>query len=323
MKRIILALWLAIAPAWADGVAVPGIPSIGQVGSAVSYPPSSGGGGYTGPGDAVSGAVAWWGLRCYNNAYSGPVADITDASTGNTTGTRLQCLSGTLVSLSSGSACTFVTGNACSPLATTCATSCNIEELYDQSGANSCSAAPCNLIQATNSKRPALTQSCLGGRPCMTFTGSSSQELPISGLANPLFSQPYVISSVAERTGSPFVNQVIIANAASPFYAMEWDFTANHIAISSPNLVTTTATDSAFHAFQGLFNSTTSSIMVDGTNTTGLNPGTNPINTLITMGGSNFLTGQIAEVGIWNSALNSTQLNALNSNQHGPSGYSF
>jgi hypothetical protein len=32
------------ASAFADGVAVPGIPQIGQVGSAVSYPPSSGGG---------------------------------------------------------------------------------------------------------------------------------------------------------------------------------------------------------------------------------------------------------------------------------------
>lgn len=37
----VLALFLAVSPAIADGVAVPGVPSVGQVGSAVSYPPAN------------------------------------------------------------------------------------------------------------------------------------------------------------------------------------------------------------------------------------------------------------------------------------------
>ncbi|MDE1902158.1 MAG: hypothetical protein KGI37_11065 [Alphaproteobacteria bacterium] len=41
----ILSLWLAIAPALADGVAVPGVPHAGQIGAEFSYPPVSGGGG--------------------------------------------------------------------------------------------------------------------------------------------------------------------------------------------------------------------------------------------------------------------------------------
>src|SRR5580692_3898876 len=31
----------------------------------------SSGGSYVGAGDTISGALAWWGLRCYSNAYSG------------------------------------------------------------------------------------------------------------------------------------------------------------------------------------------------------------------------------------------------------------
>ena len=42
---------------------------------------ASGGGGYVGPLDAVSGAVAYWGLRCSTTAYAGNVADIWDSAT--------------------------------------------------------------------------------------------------------------------------------------------------------------------------------------------------------------------------------------------------
>ena len=37
---------------------------------------------YVGPGDIVSGALAWWGLRAYSAAYAnsnGPIMDITDS----------------------------------------------------------------------------------------------------------------------------------------------------------------------------------------------------------------------------------------------------
>lgn len=41
MKHLvfILSLWLAIIPAWADGVAIPGVPHAGQIGAEFSYPP--------------------------------------------------------------------------------------------------------------------------------------------------------------------------------------------------------------------------------------------------------------------------------------------
>jgi hypothetical protein len=40
----ILAAWIAIVPALADGVSVPGVPQIGQVGAAYNYPPTVSGG---------------------------------------------------------------------------------------------------------------------------------------------------------------------------------------------------------------------------------------------------------------------------------------
>src|SRR5437879_10288669 len=126
LHAALFAILLAVQPAVSGSMMLLGV---GGSGAAAAY---------SGPGDVVSGAFAWWGMLCYSNAYSGNVADITDAATGNTTGTRLQCSFGIVSALVSGSACTFVTGNACSSLATTCATACNVVTLYDQSGNTNC-----------------------------------------------------------------------------------------------------------------------------------------------------------------------------------------
>jgi hypothetical protein len=274
------------------------------------------GGGYTGPGDVVSGAYAWWGLRCYNNAYSGLVADITDASSGNTTGTRLQCSSGTVSAVVSGSACTFVTGNACSSLATTCASSCNVVTLYDQSGASNCT-GPCNMAQASNGARPTVMVSCLNSHPCMVFNGTSH----LLQTPNPASSQiqPYTMSGVAERTGNTSVFADIIgANTNAVqflFNSGANQFTLYAGSVASP----VTANDSAYHAIQGVYNGSSSIIYVDGTQTTGLSAGASALgNTapIILGAGNNYLTGNIAEAGIWPIGLNTTQQSNMNSNQH-------
>ena len=43
LRLVLVFLWLALSPAVGDGVAIPGIPQIGQVSSAIQYPPVSGG----------------------------------------------------------------------------------------------------------------------------------------------------------------------------------------------------------------------------------------------------------------------------------------
>src|SRR6185312_1795341 len=75
--------------------------------------------GYQGPGDVVSGALAWWGLRCYSAAYTGKVAEIWDASTGTTSNTTMSCATGGVITFSTSTGCT-AGGATCQPLATTC-----------------------------------------------------------------------------------------------------------------------------------------------------------------------------------------------------------
>ena len=218
--------------------------------------------GYTGPGDIVSGAVAWWGLRCYNAAYSGNVADITDSSTGSTTGTRLQCSAGTVSALVSGSACTFVTGNACSTLAVTCAVACNVEELYDQSGANSCTGSiPCSITISTNANRPTYVTSCSGltSRPCMTFSGTQGG------------SSPNLISTVGQPGTISEVHDVSGTTVGGLVFTSECILLRSNIAQDLGNYCGATEThlavpDGVWHTAQGVFNDpgSASLIYIDG-----------------------------------------------------------
>jgi hypothetical protein len=98
---------------------------------------TGGGGAYTGPGNIVSGASAWWGLRAYNTAYAtalGNIANIVDTATGAATCTIKANASGDadLTTAGAGGA-----GNNCLLGATTfCTTThaagCSVTLLYDQ-----------------------------------------------------------------------------------------------------------------------------------------------------------------------------------------------
>lgn len=110
--------------------------------------------GYNGPGDIIPGATAFWGLRCYTNAYTGNVADIWDAATGNTTETILKCSRGGAITAT------------INPLATTCAGGCGIAKLYDQTGNG--------YDMADDGSRFTLMQSCLNtSLPCAHTSGTA------------------------------------------------------------------------------------------------------------------------------------------------------
>jgi hypothetical protein len=189
--RKLLTVWIVLAAI--VGASVTSLAQVGQAPSPAQLRPAPAGGGFAGPGNlTLSGTlVKYWGWRCVTAAYSGPAIDLVDTATGNTTGTRLMCVSGTLTALVSGSACAFVTGNACSALATTCATSCSVVTKYEQIGTADCGGATvCNLTQATNSLRPTRTTSGPGGNQCEAYfkwctavrVVSSPKELPVSAL---------------------------------------------------------------------------------------------------------------------------------------------
>jgi hypothetical protein len=259
---------------------------------------ASSGASYTGPGDIITSNVfGWWGLRCYDNAYSGNVADIWDGATGNTTETLLTCSSGGTINQTVNS------------LATTCAVSCKVKTLYDQSGAGKCSGA-CNMSEATNSQRPALTLNCLNSTlPCMTYCSTCQLYSNVIGSTT---SQPYSMSSVY-KSSSGSGSTILQAGYAAE--ATDGNTGAQLYAGISVNV---TVTGSVYHAFQALFNGASSSAYVDGSSTTGLNAGTNSLGYSAPIGTgqfSNSITGTFAEYGIW-SVDESANFAALNTNQH-------
>jgi hypothetical protein len=95
-------------------------------------------GGYTGPGDIVSGATAWWGIRAYKTAGLGTkVANICN-STG---GTDVGC-----ADFNSNATTGIIESKTVSGI--TCpGANCTVKILYDQSGALSCSSAACDASQ--------------------------------------------------------------------------------------------------------------------------------------------------------------------------------
>ena len=152
---------------------------------------------YQGPGDLFSSWVYWHSVNsCFTLAYSGNVADITDASTGNTTGTRMVCNNGIASALVSSSACTFVTGNACSALATTCAVSCNLREAYDQTGNVQ------HMPQTANANRPAVvTTGCGSMGWCVQCVAASTQYLTKTS-GTPTIAVPFNLSAAINPTSA-------------------------------------------------------------------------------------------------------------------------
>lgn len=213
--------------------------------------------GYQGPGDIVSGATAWWGLRGYNAAYVGNAANIC-------TPLDAVCLDVTIVA---GALNTTTLGTlACNNLTTIC----TIKTLYDQSGTNSCGGSPCNLAQATIASRPTyVAPGAANGCPtttlsCMSFV-SGVASLTNAGFGS--ISQPFSISLLFNRTANQaqYQNYFVGSDASHGIFG---ENVANSIFMSvGVSLATATAADAVFHAGQFVFdNSGGSHVYLDGVN---------------------------------------------------------
>lgn len=302
--RYILAGALCLAP---TGVALPYWQSRTQVSASVT--PA-----YTGPGDVVSGASAFWGLRGYNAAFSGAVANVCDTATGLVCG-DITWAAGTLtLPLIGGVACNNITNI------------CQVATLYDQSGALACSGAACNLTQGTASRRPTLiVPGVSNGCPtdaayCMAHVRANAQCLiKASGLTA---STPVSGSFVAIRTGNTASTQNVITATVVTMWT-GFSNAANTIATFNGTLQTkASVNDSAWHAVQTVWSNSVGTLSADGS-TTAANNGANSL----AGGALNFgasagtcatalaLDGKSVEGGIWPSDITSL-IAALNSNQH-------
>jgi hypothetical protein len=259
--------------------------------------------GYTGPGDIVSGATAWWGLRGYNAAYctgSNPAMDVVDAATGLIT-TTINILSN---------------GDLDNATLSGLGYAVKVKKLYDQTGNGHHLDTVNNLASS-----PSVTLNALGSLSVVTFDGSASQRIQASS-AFPSQAQPFTVSLLAARTSHFTTYGTFVAcNSTDP--EIQVDNTTNTWRINAGGTaLTTTVSDSSYHALQFVFNGASSILYLDGTQTTGLSPGTHgytadsggPIWGRDSFG--NYIYGNIGENGWWPAAFTTPQQSSMDSNQH-------
>lgn len=309
MKRLalLLALWFAYVPGLHAGT----LPLLGAGLGAPAVVAS-----FQGPGDIVSGALIWGSCARVFNASLATTAtslcDLKDATTGTVSVCTLRGSSTGFVDLT-GSYCV----GSLTPTAACVAAAggaCKVSKVYDQTGTGNF------WSTATAAAMPTLTFSALNGLPGIQCAGACV--FPTPSITQ---SQPFSVSYVAERTGNLTTAQNVLSTSGG-VVRVGFSASTNTATIVAGSAITATASDSAFHATQGVINGASSSLVIDGSATTG-NAGTNvlsnPVNLATANGSGASLTGIIMEVGIWPSAFNATQYGNLNTNQHGTSGYNF
>jgi hypothetical protein len=258
---------------------------------------------YVGPGDIVSGAVVWYGLRAYSAAYA--------AVTGNAVGLVDQAGANAITikvktdgSLDVASISTWVTAHT--------VTTIKVATLFDQSGNG------VDLTQGTVANMPTLVLASLGSLPTLVFTAASSQQVS-NASGTVILANPYTLSLVMNRTSDSglfgydgFRNQ----QSGSSSVVRIFDFT---------NVLDATASDGSWHAAQAIdtgAGANASQWYIDGASTTGtLSVLASRLGFQVVVGSAsgaaNFFDGSLAELGFWNADFSSPDKRSnMNANQH-------
>lgn len=175
---------------------------------------SGGGGGYTGPGDVIASNVkAWWGFRCYSSTSSGNMALVADSHTA--TSFTMSCASGGTISATDGS------GHTLTDLTTDCASgsgfTCTLTTWYDQSGANLCSSAACNLVgNGTNPTVISNNANLTGTNKFGIYYAATNNPMTTTGF--PASTQPNTVFLVAKSAATVAFDQLfyIAAGGTNP-----------------------------------------------------------------------------------------------------------
>lgn len=300
MIRLVIIAWLAlcgVANAQLSG-GVGGFPGPGTVHSVAAY---------VGPGDVVSGARFWYGLRAYSLATAGTAA-ARICNSGDANCADVNTLANGDFDVATATGAPLNCGGA--------GGTCTIRTLYDQTGGNNCSASTCNLGNATIGNRPTLSFNCIGSKPCMTFTSASSQVLTAATSLTSTIT-PHTYSAVAQTTNTGAARHLIGTNAATATQ-LGYPATNNTVQGFSGSSRTATASAGSYHALQAVLG-TSADMNVDGTSTTG-NTGTAGLLTAtISIGaisGTQFMSGQILEAGGWNNlGFSAGQSTSMSANQ--------
>jgi hypothetical protein len=243
---------------------------------------------FTGPGNIVSGAKAWWGLRAYSTTQADgahKAVNIIRASDSQTCDVFYSTGGGLGVT----TACSGAANGTAA--ATFCnATTCKIITWYDETGNGN------DLTQATSGRQAVLTFSCLGSLPCATFAGGQNYGATFSTTNN-----PFTLSLVATRTGA-FTSEgdIFIQGGSVGYY---FDTVASTLSFFAGGTVSATPSDGAWHAMELSVDTTASAFIVDG-GTPVTTANANNMTGALTVGDksstpTNGFTGNITELGLW------------------------
>jgi hypothetical protein len=250
--------------------------------------------GFQGVGDVVSGAREYWGLRAYSAAVAAgtPIVIGLRRDSDNTV-QAFSCLANGDLDVASiatfkGGANLFVT------------------QLYGQ-------VFGLHIFQSTPANQPGFTLAGLGSKPVMTFNHATNQSLTGSISST---SEPFTINVVANETTQGAQSSLVSDNIAM---ALGYENSgANTVFIVGGSVFSAACSSSTWHAVTGVWNTTSSVIAVDATQTSGTS------GTALTIagisvggfGGTQGFTGSVTELGIWVVAFNATQLTNMSANQH-------
>lgn len=255
-------------------------------------------GAYVGPGQVVSGATAYYGLRGYNNTYTGPAIDLHNTSTGAFVATINILSTG---ALDVATAATHISAGAA-----------KVGRIYDQIGSNHL-----EETSAINAQRPILVLNMIGTRPALLFTTAQGLQT-----INPVTrAQPFTVSCYVKITDSGVSIQGIISTGGGAYLQADWG-------TSTPGTVETLMnagtdifgpfTANVWRGIAAVFDGASSDLNVNGTAMAG-NAGTNGIVAAspVICGelGSGGLNGHLTEIGIWPVAFSGANSTAMYNNQ--------
>lgn len=257
---------------------------------------------YVGPGDIMSGAYAWWGLRAYNAATAGtPAIDLVDQAGAN----QVTISTKTDGTLNNAAITAWILANS--------VTAPKVKKLYDQTGNGR------HLTQATLANMPdfILANPAFGNqRPTMNFRRANGQQLVSGAIA--LNQTTGSFSCVGMRNGA-FNDGNGLISTGSGGWGIVFSANADTVFPFSGSLSNTVyGTAFSSHRFQAVFNGSSSFISSDGQFTAPASPGTSAFDSFFTLGngwGGRFLTGTISEGGYWTSVWSTPDVLAMDANQ--------
>lgn len=258
------------------------------------------GGGYTGPGDIVASATAWWGLRAYSAAKAAATVaavNLRRSSDSRTCDIKVTT-AGDLDTITSGCSIGGDNGSTASTWCAVSAGSCFVTKMYDQTAGAACGGS-CDVLQATAGNQPAFVFSCLGSHPCIQNT-TGSMLLQSAANFTPNASATVSLSAVADRsvgTGNP---GFILDNASNRITGHNTVANSWQLAGTSGNLFGA-ANDAAWHAANGLISGASSVLNVDGTETSATVTASTAAGRMQVSGGLTSNTTLLTEVGAWDN----------------------